>query len=358
MYVEKTKNGKYKCVMYVKDFVGKTKRISTTIDKDTKKNREEALMILNARKNKYYTLENNSIYFHDFLDNEYMKHIEQFKYITKAKNVRYANIIKKYSPNIKMNKINYKYCNNILEAICKDYAYNQVLKNLKAILNYAGTLGYIDNLYFLTRFKKKETPKKEILYLEKKDIKGIIKFYDSYDYAFSQFIQFLLHTGLRIGEALALTFDDVKKDEIDINKNLIHNTKLINSPKTPSSYRKVIANKEIINIINYQKEKLKATRNLVPDFNPSGIIFYNSKGTYSTYNSLQEKLSLYEKTPLNFHLFRHTLASLLIEKGVSVEAVARRLGHANTKITQEIYIHLTEKLKKKEDEIFKGISII
>lgn len=52
------------------------------------------------------------------------------------------------------------------------------------------------------------------------------------------------------------------------------------------------------------------------------------------------------------------MPSLLIEKGVSVEAVARRLGHANTKITQEIYIHLTEKLKKKEDEIFKGISII
>ena len=54
----------------------------------------------------------------------------------------------------------------------------------------------------------------------------------------------------------------------------------------------------------------------------------------------------------------HTSASLLLAQGVPLETVSRRLGHANSNITKDIYIHITEKMKKKEEEILQEVKII
>ena len=43
---------------------------------------------------------------------------------------------------------------------------------------------------------------------------------------------------------------------------------------------------------------------------------------------------------MSFHAFRHTHASILIRAGVDILTVSRRLGHANTSITLNIYGHL------------------
>ena len=55
---------------------------------------------------------------------------------------------------------------------------------------------------------------------------------------------------------------------------------------------------------------------------------------------------------LNAHSFRHTHATQLIESGVQAKAVAGRLGHSNTQITQNLYTHNTLKLQKEAAAIF------
>ena len=57
------------------------------------------------------------------------------------------------------------------------------------------------------------------------------------------------------------------------------------------------------------------------------------------------------------HALRHTHASLLLAEGVSIDLISRRLGHENSKITREIYLHITEKLKKRDNEILRGINL-
>ncbi|WP_302939028.1 tyrosine-type recombinase/integrase [Megamonas funiformis] len=46
------------------------------------------------------------------------------------------------------------------------------------------------------------------------------------------------------------------------------------------------------------------------------------------------------------HLFRHTHVSLLAEAGVPLPVITERLGHASTKITEEIYLHITKTTKE------------
>ena len=47
-----------------------------------------------------------------------------------------------------------------------------------------------------------------------------------------------------------------------------------------------------------------------------------------------------------FHGLRHTHASILISKGVGVDYISERLGHADTSVTLRVYVHL---LKDKRD---------
>lgn len=59
-----------------------------------------------------------------------------------------------------------------------------------------------------------------------------------------------------------------------------------------------------------------------------------------------------------FHELRHTHTSLLLEQGVSIDTISRRLGHENSRITREIYLHVTEKLKERDNEQLARISLL
>ena len=61
------------------------------------------------------------------------------------------------------------------------------------------------------------------------------------------------------------------------------------------------------------------------------------------------------KEGLNAHSFRHTHTTQLVENGAPIKAVAGRLGHSNTQITQNLYTHNTEKLQETAAAIFTQI---
>lgn len=72
------------------------------------------------------------------------------------------------------------------------------------------------------------------------------------------------------------------------------------------------------------------------------------------YNStLNQKLTKFCKEAdvprISIHGLRHTHASLLISAGVSIQSVAKRLGHGNTETTQRVYIHLLDDLQERDN---------
>ncbi|MDD7114985.1 MAG: tyrosine-type recombinase/integrase, partial [Lachnospiraceae bacterium] len=61
---------------------------------------------------------------------------------------------------------------------------------------------------------------------------------------------------------------------------------------------------------------------------------------------------------LTAHALRHTHVSLLAEQGIDFETIARRVGHDGSKVTREIYFHVTKKLKERDDSTIASIHIL
>ena len=126
---------------------------------------------------------------------------------------------------------------------------------------------------------------------------------------------------------------------------------LTTPPKTKSSNRTVYFHpnitKDIKTYISSQKERyLKFGRKYTPD----NIIFANKNFGITNYDELRKNLrKLFEKCNINasgFHIFRHTSGSKLYEMGVNIKTISEQLGHSNTSITSNIYVHLDEDKKK------------
>lgn len=167
-------------------------------------------------------------------------------------------------------------------------------------------------------------------------------------------IQFLLYTGLRIGEALALTWEDVdfQNKTIKINKNLKQvknrdnneqgNYKIIiqNSTKTSSGSRIVPLNNKSIEALKYIKEITGQYEHVFSTETGNNV----SGRTYDTmFRKIQENCGFAEI--YGVHALRHTFASLLFKKGVDVKTVSEILGHKDVSVTYNTYIHLIQEQK-------------
>ncbi|NQU29430.1 MAG: site-specific integrase, partial [Anaerolineae bacterium] len=79
------------------------------------------------------------------------------------------------------------------------------------------------------------------------------------------------------------------------------------------------------------------------------------------YRSFKPLLKDAELPTIRFHPLRHTAASLMLNNGVSVLAVSKRLGHAQPSITLDVYGHLIpgvqEKVASIMDEIITPITL-
>lgn len=167
-------------------------------------------------------------------------------------------------------------------------------------------------------------------------------------------IQFLLYTGLRIGEALALTWEDIdfQNKTVRVNKNLKQvknrdnnnqgNYKIIiqDSTKTHSGSRIVPLNNKSIEALTFIKEvtgKYKYVFSTETGNNVSGR-------TYDTmFRKIQENCGF--KEIYGVHALRHTFASLLFKKGIDVKTVSEILGHKDVSVTYNTYIHLIQEQK-------------
>lgn len=170
-------------------------------------------------------------------------------------------------------------------------------------------------------------------------------------------IFFLYKTGLRISEALALRWDDVDGNMIDINKQTSrddNNKVILTTLKNDSSYRQISIDEDVIR----ELKKFKAKQNELilgnPRFkkNNDGIIFQNYNGHYLTPSIIRETIRNYHKASgveyRGLHAFRHTHATLLLEAGVSEIYIAKRLGHVDTKELSRTYGHITKKIQTDE----------
>lgn len=230
---------------------------------------------------------------------------------------------------------------------------NMAITVLKALTKYAIEYGYRAEIITLRPFKEsKKVDDISKKYLEGSELQSVLNQLIGVDYYFSKFLAL---TGCRFGEAAALTLMDYDGKYISINKTVWHG--IIQTAKTESSERQIYVQTELRKLLTeylaYRNTLLMA-RGVRTD-----LLFFNRIGTYINNGHFNEHLQAVKcNKPLHAHIFRHTHASLLAEAGYSLESISRRLGHSDSEITKKIYLHVTEKIKEREEAQLDKITLI
>ena len=171
--------------------------------------------------------------------------------------------------------------------------------------------------------------------------------------------RFLLETGVRISEALALTWNDVDfvKREIRIDKTIARTSgkgfEVSDSTKTASSTRMIPITESVAAILKAQEK-----RNMMLYAMPfDKRIFLNAKGKTSNYNTVnvcighiikQINLEGYHMEWFSAHAFRDTFATRCIEQGMQPHTLRTLLGHSSLKMTMDLYAHVMPNTKYEE----------
>lgn len=178
-----------------------------------------------------------------------------------------------------------------------------------------------------------------------------------------------LFLGLRRGEILGLRWCDVDLEagRISINGALqrVRGALTRREPKTASSRREIALPRVVVSILEAHRSRQLAereARRLDRRWTDTDYVFTTTLGRpiepgklSARFRELRAELDL--PSGMHFHDLRHSVATLLLEEGLDIKMISRLLGHADTKITRDIYIRYTDRLRQqtadKIDELFE-----
>lgn len=172
------------------------------------------------------------------------------------------------------------------------------------------------------------------------------------------FFKLLFFTGLRKGEALALTFNDLEDNFMSITKTIskekFNGQRIIMIPKTKKSIRKIQIDSELKNDINNLRNYyIKKYDN----FNNNFFIFGASEPLSTT--TLERKKNYYcdkaNVKRITIHDFRHSHATLLYQLGIPILTISNRLGHSSIETTVSVYIHENNENEKRAIELLSSL---
>lgn len=173
----------------------------------------------------------------------------------------------------------------------------------------------------------------------------------------------ILGTGLRIGEALALTWSDIDFENqiLSVNRTqieyCIHNNgettyhREYSSPKTKAGKRTIPLIPNLIEmLLELKQQRMREKKQFKEAYQDTGLLFCNYYGVSLNYSSVVKKMkSICKKTGLEGvhpHTLRHTFATRGLENGIDLKVMQELLGHSKISMTADLYTHVLPETKK------------
>ncbi len=159
----------------------------------------------------------------------------------------------------------------------------------------------------------------------------------------------LAETGLRIGEALALTWDgiDFEAATLTVTQTFARDggRLVLSAPKTASGRRSMGLSPGLLEALKSHRTRQRRERLAAgPSWGECGLVFVTERGTHLDPSNVRHRydavLAAAGLGHWTMHELRHTAASLMLSKGVPLHVVSERLGHAGIAITKDVYGHL------------------
>ncbi len=172
---------------------------------------------------------------------------------------------------------------------------------------------------------------------------------------------FLWQTGLRIGEALALRWEDVdlERASLRVRRNVVevHGRMIEGQPKTAAGTREIALASQTVELLRKQQERLAIEHMLYEErWTEHGLVWPSTVGDHmSTTNVATIWRRLRDQAGLpkyGLHALRHTNASLQLQAGVGIREIAATLGHESPGFTAKVYAHVLEQTKRQAAEKF------
>ncbi len=362
MWVEDYR-GKYRAFeRYVDPMTLRQKKVSVIMEKDTKKERKIASEILREKIN------------------------QAIKNGNASDDIRLGELVEKY---LAINKMNWKdttyrrngfECKLMIQLLGADTvvsnlkagwineqlvksgrnatSLNEWIKRFKIMIRWAYSNDYIDNTRCVDKLSKfRERSQREKLlhkYLEPDELKLVL---DSMEVEKWRLItELMVHSGMRIGEVIALNDKDVDIENgyISIDKTYDMVNKITTDAKTDTSKRLIVIQPRLQVICQNIRVFMKNHGKVMPIKNR--LFVHNAQGGYIEYYSYNKYLKevserVVPHKTVTTHVLRHTHTSLYMAEGFTLGAMSARLGHASTKITDEVYTHKTNLSHQRDREL-------
>ena len=249
---------------------------------------------------------------------------------------------------------------------------------LSEIFSYAHSEGDLSrNPMHNVKMPKKATfkPEREIVALESDEVRAVERIAEMKNkngrpcIMQAHALVFLVHTGLRCGEFLALKWSDIDFESriVTVNKNLSmvydrdkdgvrikHKKARIKCTKTANGNRIVPLNTKAIAALNSLKAVYREM-DIVSD-----SVAVTRKGTTLSSDQLRRVLRRVLAyagidKPFTLHQLRHTFATQALNAGIPITVVSKWLGHANISVTYNTYIHVLESAEAAAVELLEAI---
>lgn len=268
-------------------------------------------------------------------------------------------LVNEYFSNIPLKEITREMYQNFLNEYSKGRSKETVRKThtkIGAALRDAHQNGYLQrNPASRPIIKGADGQKDSMKYLHAKEAKSLInELLDGLKPTYTTRYMLLLQlaTGMRISEVMALQFKDFDfvRNRIDVNKSWDYKFHNDFKPTKNKDTRNISVDKRSMAIIkelyDYQlSQKVIDSKQL---------IFVGRAGKVPSVHAINKALRRAcgrAKIPVvTSHALRHTHASMLILEGADISYIARRLGHRDSSVTIEVYIHVLKELEKRNEE--------
>lgn len=271
----------------------------------------------------------------------------------------------------RIDKMNVDVCQRHVDEWSTKLKKFRVVKSYAAkVLDFAIRRGYIQNNPF-SLIDMPNAPKKNVesseehenFYSKEQLVELLTYFEQESNFKAYALFRLLAYSGMRKGEAIALTWDDLnfKTNEMRINKALSRgkdNRLYVKSTKTGVA-RNIKMDEKTMEILKEWKKKQKQDY-IIIGYNalrPNQLVFSNELNSFlqptKTRKWLEYVLRKYSLPKITTHGLRHTHCSLLFEAGAKLKEVQDRLGHSDVKTTMDIYTHVSQKAKEEAIQKFE-----